>query len=175
MSILHLGPEARQTIAVGMGELVISADPEAALLCMGLGSCIAVCLYAPRRRVGALAHVVLPTAPAGSTGQTARYADQAIPLLVNELRGRGVALRGVQAVLCGGAAIFPPSQNSMDIGARNLQAITTELARVGLPVAATAVGGTVSRTITLHVATGLVHIRTVQDKEPQEIDLGAMR
>jgi len=164
----------KQTIAVGMGEMVVTSDPQTELICMGLGSCIAVCAYIPRRRIGAMAHVVLPTAPTATTGDpTARYADQAIPLLVTQLRQQGVAVRNARIVLCGGAAIFPPMRNSLDIGARNLEQVLVELTRHSLTPVMSEVGSTVSRTITLQVATGIVNIRSVKGNVQVSADLSA--
>ncbi len=161
------------TMAVGMGEMAISDNPNAELICMGLGSCIAVCVYIPRRRIGALAHVVLPTAPATVTEPTARYANQAITLLVRQLRQQGAAVRNARVVLCGGAAIFPPLRNTLDIGVRNLDEVMTELKRHGLAPMISEVGGTMSRTITLQVATGIVNIRTVKGGNAVTADLSA--
>ncbi len=44
---------------VGMGRIVVERDP-AVLSCIGLGSCIGVSLYDKEKKIGGLAHIMLP-------------------------------------------------------------------------------------------------------------------
>ena len=45
---------------VGIGEYRV-ARPPAVLVSLGLGSCVGVALYDPERKVGGLAHIMLPS------------------------------------------------------------------------------------------------------------------
>ena len=64
---------------VGMGELAVIQ--ETGVLRTLLGSCVGLVLYDQRNRVGALAHIVLPSAN-GSNTHPGKYADTAIPELI---------------------------------------------------------------------------------------------
>ena len=46
-------------IEVGMGEGAVAVDPQV-LSSPGIGSCVAVALYDSERRIGGMAHVMLP-------------------------------------------------------------------------------------------------------------------
>ena len=48
------------TLMVGLGEVKTSEDPAEVLTCLGLGSCVAVCLHDPVAKVAGMAHIVLP-------------------------------------------------------------------------------------------------------------------
>ena len=151
-----------QRISVGMGEIALTTDPNTELVCLGLGSCIAVCAYAPRRHAAALAHVMLPSSNGRATDLPGKYADTVINHLLTEIGRFGVFPREVRFILCGGASIFPPTANSIDIGGRNLTSLRSEIQRVGLPIINECVGGRESRSVTLHVGRGECQIRTIR-------------
>ncbi|HEX2948520.1 MAG TPA: chemotaxis protein CheD [Armatimonadota bacterium] len=163
----------RKTISIGMGEMVVTSDPDAALICLGLGSCIAICAYDPRRNVGAMVHVVLPAPSTGNATPPAKYASTAVPLLVEKLTRAGVRKADARIILCGGAAIFAALSGIMDIGQRNIAAVHEGLQQAGLKVIKEDVGGKESRTVTLDVATGIVKLRTVRTGEAVFADLRA--
>lgn len=161
-----------QRICVGMGEIAISVEPQVDLVCLGLGSCIAICAYAPRLRVAAMVHVMLPSAQGRGGTPPAKYADSAVPLLESEMRRSGVFGHEVQIALVGGATIFPPASTVADIGHRNLLAVREQLKRTRFRIIREDVGGRESRTVTLHVATGEVWVRTVRTGESVLTHLG---
>ncbi|HEY3418692.1 MAG TPA: chemotaxis protein CheD, partial [Armatimonadota bacterium] len=146
-------------------------DPKAELLCLGLGSCIAICAYDPVVSVGAIVHVVLPAAPRGEAIPPGKYACTAVPLLCHELRSVGARLERVKIALCGGAAIFPPLSGLMDIGQRNLTAVREKLKEARLTVVKEDVGGRESRTVMMSVSNGIVRVRTVRLGECPLVDL----
>jgi chemotaxis protein CheD len=65
-------------IAVRMGEIAVSSNPDDVLMSVGLGSCIGLALVDQRRGIAGLAHVMLPEALAGggpsSSGRRRRWA-----------------------------------------------------------------------------------------------------
>jgi chemotaxis protein CheD len=74
-------------------------------------------------------------------------------------------------VLVGGAQMFSFGGSSgLDIGRRNEDATREALAHAGVPVQATATGGSKGRTVRVHVETGLV---TVKEPGAPEFDLYA--
>ncbi len=161
-----------RTVSVGMGEVIVSRDPGVELVCLGLGSCIAVCLYEPRQRLAAMAHVVLPTCGGFHSERPGKYADTAIPHLLREVRKNSADPMHSRVVLCGGAAIFPPINALVDIGRRNLVAVKGALRESGVAIVKQEVGGRESRTVRLSVETGQVRLRTVRTGEYPLVRLG---
>lgn len=113
---------------------------------IGLGSCIALVLHDPRRSIGACAHIMLPES-GGKSDRPGKYADTAVPLLIEELTALGGVKRSFVAKMVGGASMFSNFQGKLNIGERNIEAVRLHLEAHGIPVAAEDVGGTVGRTI----------------------------
>jgi chemotaxis protein CheD len=124
-----------------------------------LGSCAGVVLYDRAARLGGVAHIVLP-ASRGSADHPGKFADTAIPGMIEELRrvpGRPASLR-LTAKLVGGASMFQ-NNSALDIGRMNRDAVEQILAGLGIPVVARDVGGGSGRRVTLDTASGMVAIR----------------
>lgn len=138
----------------GMGQAVLGRAADS--LVAVLGSCIGVALYHPRLHVGALAHVVLPDSN-GRTGPPAKFADTAIPYLLELLKAEGVNSSGMTVKLAGGASMFA-SNGPMQIGAANLEAVTAALQKAGLRVGGQHVGGPKGRRIALDCQTGELRV-----------------
>jgi chemotaxis protein CheD len=138
---------AASEIAVRMGEIAVSSNPDDVLLSIGLGSCIGLALVDQRRGVAGLAHVMLPEALAGG-GPVGKFADLAVPELVAQVIALGASRPMLKAVLVGGAQMFSlGSSAAMDIGVRNDVAVRDALRKERISIAAAEVGGSKGRTI----------------------------
>ena len=138
---------AASEIAVRMGEIAVSSNPDDVLLSIGLGSCIGLALVDQRRGIAGLAHVMLPEALAGG-GPVGKFADLAVPELVAQIIALGASRPMLKAVLVGGAQMFSlGSSAAMDIGVRNDAAVRTALAKERISIVAAEVGGSKGRTI----------------------------
>jgi chemotaxis protein CheD len=134
-------------IAVRMGEIAVSSNPDDVLMSVGLGSCIGLALVDQRRGIAGLAHVMLPEALAGG-GPVGKFADLAVPELVRQTTALGTSKNMLKAILVGGAQMFAlGSSAAMDIGVRNDAAVRAALAAERIPVLAAEVGGSKGRTI----------------------------
>ena len=138
---------AATEIAVRMGEIAVSSNPDDVLLSVGLGSCIGLALVDQRRGIAGLAHVMLPEAIAGG-GPVGKFADLAVPELVAQVTALGTARPMLSAVLVGGAQMFSlGTAGALDIGARNDVAVRDALRKERISIAAADVGGSKGRTI----------------------------
>ncbi|RIK77853.1 MAG: chemotaxis protein CheD [Planctomycetota bacterium] len=138
----------------GMGQAVMGRHAES--LVAVLGSCIGVAAYHPRSHVGVLAHVVLPDSN-GRSGPPAKFADTAVPYLLELLKAEGVNSTGLTVKIAGGASMFA-SSGPMQVGAANIEAVGAALAKAGLHVAAQHVGGPKGRRVTLDCRTGELRV-----------------
>lgn len=127
-----------------MGELAVSNRPGDELVAVGLGSCIGLAIVDREAGAVGLAHVVLPES-LGKPGPAGKFADLAVPNLVARLIDHGARRRRLEAVLVGGARMFTVGA-SLDIGARNAEAVRAALARAKIPVRAEKTGGNRGRT-----------------------------
>lgn len=156
MATCTLHTKTDQT-AVGIGQAAVAAAP--ARLTTILGSCIAVVMYSPRRRIGMLSHVVLPHS-AGNTAHPAKFADTAVPHMLTALREHGVRSGELTARIVGGACMFGDGK-FMQIGDANVQATRKALAAAGISVAGEDVGGTLGRRILFELETGAITIQCI--------------
>jgi len=130
----------------------------------GLGSCVGVAIYDPRKKIGALAHILLPAGKnSKKAAGSAKYASSAVALMVEELLKAGCDPRRLRAKMAGGANMFPRQFNvggrpGADIGRRNIRAAAKALAQKNIPLAAAEVGGETGRTIEFNPATGELRI-----------------
>ena len=149
-------------IVVGMADLKVAKAPDI-LTTLGLGSCIGITLYAPAKKIGGMAHIMLPSYKGFEGQNIAKFADSALIELVNQLARIGAPRAALVAKIAGGAHMFGRSQGNdmLKIGERNAAASLAILKQLGIPVKANDTGGTHGRTIELHMETGALKIRTV--------------
>ena len=153
-----------RVVAVPMGRMRVARAGEL-LTTVGLGSCIAIILFAPVQRLAALAHCMLPARDADDVS-FAKFVDSAVPALLASLREEG-ACDFFSAALVGGASMFPGVQTEFvrDIAGSNIRAARAVLAGASIPVRVEDVGGSVGRSVTVDPTTQRVMVRTIRDGE----------
>lgn len=139
-------------IMVRMGEMAVAAVDSEVLVTIGLGSCIGLALLDQRKGVAGLAHIMLPEAGAGAEQTPGKFADTAVPGLVERLVALGASVARLEAVLVGGASMFSFGDAALDVGGRNERATRAALDARRIPIRATATGGSKGRTIRVHLA-----------------------
>jgi chemotaxis protein CheD len=141
-----------QETMVRMGELAASRSAGDTLVAIGLGSCIGLALIDRARSVAGLAHVMLPESTgAPDAASRCKFADIAVPALIDRVIALGAVPTRLEAVLVGGARMFAFGGSSLDIGARNEEATLAQLADRRIKVVARATSGTKGRTVRVHV------------------------
>jgi len=156
-------------ITVDIAEHRVCADPDAVLVTYALGSCIAVMVHDPVRRVAGMIHYMLPlseTSPEKAKLRPAMFADTGIPLLFQEMYGHGCDKRDLVVKVAGGGALYD-DKGMFNIGQRNYTILRKLFWKNGVIIKAEDVGGAKSRTAKLHVGTGRVTIRS----QGEEVEL----
>lgn len=164
-------PKAGTVLAVGIGELQITADRSAILVSYGLGSCVALCLWDSVRLIAGMAHVMLPSAPPGAAASVApaKFADGAMTAMLHELDRLKVDRSRVVAKIAGGAQMFAVAgrPDTLAIGQRNVERIKELLRTHQIPLVAEQTGGQAGRTVTLRPTTGKLAIKTIGSGETE--------
>jgi chemotaxis protein CheD len=158
-----------EVIRIGMAESGLSRAP-ATLITSGLGSCVGVALHDPLAKVGGMCHVMLPDSSQGRASENrAKFADTAIPDIVERLERLGARKERLLVKLAGGAQMFNfgKGDDRFAIGRRNAEAVRAALRQAGLRIAAEEVGGHHGRTMVLEVGSGRVTIRTIESGETE--------
>lgn len=154
-------------INVKMAEWKTARAPDS-LRTSGLGSCVAVVLYDPRKKIAAMAHVMLPWSNGSSAAaiNTGKFADTAIKNMVEALRKAGSSETNLLAKLAGGAQMFhfKTHMSTLSIGARNTEACERTLAAYRIPIVLQDTGGTNGRTVQFFCESAEMTIKTVSKR-----------
>lgn len=156
-----------QLIKVGMADYKIASHPNN-LISYGLGSCVGIALYDSITKIGGLAHIMLPdSTQARNVENPAKFADTAIPLLLNDMLKAGAQKHRIIAKIAGGAQMFSFANITeiMRIGERNTEAVKNILRQASIQLAASDTGGNYGRTIELKNDTGILFIKTIDKGE----------
>ncbi len=141
------------------GQIAVSSSPGA--LATILGSCVAVCLYDPRLRLGGLNHYLLPNHGA-APDFAGRYGPVAIAQLVNEMCLQGASIKRLQAHIVGGAAVLAAfTGERQHLGLRNAQLAREMMAEYGIPVVSSDVGGNRGRKLLFAPREGTISIQVI--------------
>jgi chemotaxis protein CheD len=141
---------------VGMGQIAAGAPPQT--MKAVVGSCIALALYHPRLRRGAMAHIVLPDS-AGRDGAPGKFANTAVPRMLELLRELNAPAACLTAKLAGGANMFG-SAGPLQIGDANIGAVAHSLRAAGIRIAAQDVGGNRGRRVTFDCEGGAMIVES---------------
>jgi chemotaxis protein CheD len=150
---------------VNMGDIVIGNGEDR--FSTVLGSCIAIMMFDPTQKLGAMAHILLPYRRTSGDDNIGKYADVAIPEMLEQLVNKGCTPRKIWAKLAGGAAMFNASSSFL-IGERNLAASREVLEKISVPVLATHCGGTKGRRALFYPGSGKIII-TINGEPEVEI------
>lgn len=159
---------------LSLTEWRVTDDPAAQLSCLGLGSCVALCVYHSGASVAGMAHIVLPDSTMSSRPPTgAKFADVAVPMVIEEMERLGAKRSQMECYLVGGAKILRNSDVGplSNIGDRNIEAAEDALRAMGLRPKGCDVGGEHGRTVRLDVSSGHLQVQTAGDA-PTVLRLG---
>ncbi len=157
-------------IEVHIGKISVAKGNEN-LTASGIGSCLVITLYDPKRKIGALAHAMLPsrrssivTRESSTESQTSnpeqrdtRYVDNAIDEMLKKTEAQGTKKEDIEAKLIGGANMFSAFQS--DIGKENVRCAKEKLKKEGIKLVGETVGGSQGRSVEFSVASGVVTVK----------------
>ena len=141
---------------VGVADMKVSRTASDVLVTYSLGSCVGVTMYDPRIRAGGLVHCMLPLStidPEKARTRPEMFTDTGLALLLQKLFDLGAEKRTL-IVKVAGASRLLDDNGVFRIGERNLAVLEKILEKNGIPIAAEDVGGTVARTMSLHLSSG---------------------
>lgn len=147
-------------LTIGISDLNVCTPPDV-LVTYALGSCVGICLMDSVAGVGGLSHIMLPDSKQVTNGAAMpmRYADTAIPMLVNKMTMLGANRSRLKAKIAGGAVMFATTSDRFNIGERNIQAVKAALRKEGIPIVAEDTGLDYGRTVFFYPETGIMEVR----------------
>jgi chemotaxis protein CheD len=158
------GVGQEQAIVVSLGELHVTDDPTALLVCFGIGSCIAFTAVDPVSKISGMAHFVLPDSTQGNGSRNPeRFVDAGIPVMLQRMEKAGAIRSRTVFKMAGGAhmVLAKGFESRINIGERNIESARATAAAHGLRLRSEDVGGSHGRTVRLTVGNGKVTVSTV--------------
>ena len=144
-----------------------------------LGSCVSITLWHPQLRVGGMSHFLLPTRgqPGVTNERDGRYGDEALELMLVDLKAAGVNPKQCQAKIFGGGNMFPGNQHArghqargLSVGKRNGEAARALLRLHDIEVVTESLFGIGHRQIIFDVSKGDVWAKQVR---PSSLEIAA--
>ena len=152
-SVQEAGPV---TVYLHAGQVFASVEPcEISTI---LGSCVAVLLVDPVKRIGGASHYLLPFS-ASSDRSTPRFGNTAIEELLSRMLALGSRKTDLCAKIFGGASTLAQSRPVPSLGAKNVDVARTILGAEGIPILAQDVGGFAGRKVVFRTDEGHVWVK----------------
>ena len=142
------------------GDYYVSKTPMVAYTV--LGSCISACILDPVTKIGGMNHFMLPS-PKGdgrhdSWGESARYGNYAMEMLINEIMKRGGQKDRLEVKIFGGAKLYESSNN---VGLNNIKFALNFIKTEGLNLLKHDTGDLYPRKIYYFTETGRVLMKKI--------------
>lgn len=129
-----------------------------------IGSCVAVVLFDAHAKAGGMAHIMLPgKAPEKKNVITTRYAENAINLLIQQLKLNGAKKEKLKAVIVGGGNVLKRPNDL--IGQENLDSVNELLQKSDIEVVAGSVAGEERKAVRFDIQAGNIYVATGDEKE----------
>ncbi len=130
-----------------------------------VGSCIALCLWDRKTKIGGMAHIVLPERNGDKDSPEGKYADTAVAFLVSQMVAKGADHKNLVAASVGGASMFYNTRiKTCTIGEKNASSVRKHLERLRIPIVMEDVGGFVGRKVTFYCSDGKMEITALNQK-----------
>jgi len=129
-----------------------------------IGSCIVIAAYDSSKKVGAMAHIMLPgRAPKDADSERTRYAADAIDEMINRMTRTGANQCDLEVCLVGGGNVLKKQDDT--ICKDNIESTTELLGKKHIPVRAAVLGGTERKCISLDVGSGSIFYKEGDGRE----------
>ena len=151
---------------VNISDMKFSGESEDVIVTYSLGSCLGITAYDPKSGIGGMVHCLLPNASSARDKARANpfmFVNTGVALMVRKLMDSGAVKSRLVFKVAGGANMR--NDNLFNTGARNFEALEKLLARNEVKLTAQDVGGTVPRTVFLHLDTGRVVVRSLGEEK----------
>ncbi len=139
---------------VGIGEIRVEQG-SSVLSAYGIGSCVVIVLYDKEKKVGGLAHCLLPFGNEGNL----KCPRGAIAEVIKQMSKKGARVNKIVAKIIGGAMMFGYFQKYA-IGKKNIAQARRELQRLHIPIIAEDVFGNWGRSVVFKLNNGEVEVNS---------------
>ena len=139
-------------IDVFTGRVSVSIKP-VILRAMAIGSCIAVVAYDRHKKIGGLAHIMLPgRSPSEDSEDRTKYAEDAIDILLDTTKKLGAGKEDLEINLVGGADVIGEGSISGEV----VGSVLDYLKKLGIEPKNKKTDGAKRRSVSLDIESGKI-------------------
>lgn len=134
-----------------------------------LGSCVAICVWHPDRKIGGMSHCLLPTRGQGQRGGVSdqvspeldgRYVDETFEIFFQEMEKQATRKEDYQVKVFGGGNMFElREKGGVTVGDKNLAMMRLILEKNNMQITAQHVGGKGHRSVIFEIWSGDCWVR----------------
>lgn len=153
-----------EVINLGIGEIFLGRSPK--IIGTILGSCVSVCLFSKKQKMGGMIHFALPdrSHATNSTRNDLNFGDSAILFLYQELhRISQGPINDLSAKIVGGASVMNELAHASSIGDLNVQIARNALRELGITIVGEDVGGTSGRKVYFYTDNGRLRVSKMEE------------
>ena len=147
------------TLIVGVGECKVSNKRGDKIKAMTLGSCVSVIAFDQKNRIAGILNIALPDSSINKkrvTEHPGMFADTGVSLLLRMMTKSGYDGKSELIIKLAGGSTILDSNQTFNIGKRNILAARKALQAVNLKPETEDVSDNYSRTVSIVVETGIV-------------------
>jgi chemotaxis protein CheD len=145
----------------------IAAPHKQAIVHTILGSCVSVCLFDTKNKVGGINHFMLPTWN-GQGLASPKYGNIAIEKLYEKLINNGSEHVNLIAKVFGGGEVLETHNQYFNVGQRNIAIAHEMLEQMKIRITAESTGGKLGRKIVFNTGTGEVSQKYVKSSSSNQ-------
>jgi len=131
--------------------LAIEKEPH--ILSTLLGSCVVVCIWDIKLKIGGMNHYLLPLWN-GDGLASPKFGNIAIEVLIEKMMRLGCNQNNMAAKVFGGASMLNSHSEMFNIGLRNAELAQNMLTKAGLKIVSSSTGGMLGRKVLFNTYTG---------------------
>lgn len=160
-------------IPVPTGQIKTGKSPDI-LAVYGIGSCVIVAMYDPKRKIGGLAHILLPVTcdlPLDTT-KLNRYADHGVKELLELLLKQGCLRNSLVAKIVGGSKMFSTTCDyENNVGCDNIRSVKSILAKLKIELVSEDTGGSKGRSVEFDLETGELSVYLLEENSKEKLNV----
>jgi chemotaxis protein CheD len=150
----------KKKVYISIGDFY--ASRESAIIYTLLGSCVAVCLYDWKNRIGGMNHILLPGRPnLNNFDSSARYGINAMELLINRIMNLGGDRKALVAKVFGGGHVISAISRANSVGTRIGEFVKDFLKNERIEIVSQDLGGEKIRKVFFHTDSGDVFVKGI--------------
>ena len=159
----------KPSVKIHIGQYYASKDP--AIISTILGSCVSVCLYDPKTKIGGMNHILRVGEDMTAFDESARYGINAMELLINRMLALNADRRSLRAKVFGGGKVLVGNGDNgvFSPGDANVKFAFYFLETEKIPIDGYNIGGNFARKIELNTSTGEVLMRKIKARFLEDI------